>query len=209
MARYGVKVTVLDDRPDKTSTGRADGLQPKSIETFKQLRLADSLLQKGVKIYDICFWVSISPNNPLRLDFQKLTKVQNTSPTGQLIRTGRDCHYPPNLVDVLDPFILLVHQGMVEDIFLEDMRERGVEVLRNSPFLDYTTTKSLVEVRYNDLVTGIKKTLKTQYLVGCDGAHSLVRKSMPGNAMDGASGKSAWGVLDGETALFTKEKNVG
>lgn len=48
----------MDDRDDKTSTGRADGLQPKTIETFKQLRLADPLLQKGVKIYDICFWVS-------------------------------------------------------------------------------------------------------------------------------------------------------
>lgn len=54
---YGINAKILDDRDDKTSTGRADGLQPKSIETFRQLRLADTLLQKGVKIYDICFWV--------------------------------------------------------------------------------------------------------------------------------------------------------
>jgi 2-polyprenyl-6-methoxyphenol hydroxylase-like FAD-dependent oxidoreductase len=55
--RFGVKTTILDDRPDKTSMGRADGLQPKTIETFKQLGLAGSLLQKGVRVYDICFWV--------------------------------------------------------------------------------------------------------------------------------------------------------
>ena len=48
----------MDDRNDKTSTGRADGIQPKTIETLKQFRLADSLLKKGVRIYDICFWVS-------------------------------------------------------------------------------------------------------------------------------------------------------
>jgi len=54
---YGIKAKIIDDRDDKTSTGRADGLQPKTIETFRQLRLADSLLRKGVKIYDICFWV--------------------------------------------------------------------------------------------------------------------------------------------------------
>lgn len=58
LARYGIKARLLDDREDKTSTGRADGLQPKSIETFRQLGLADSLLAKGVKIYDICFWVN-------------------------------------------------------------------------------------------------------------------------------------------------------
>lgn len=57
LARYGIKAKIVDDRDDKTSTGRADGLQPKSIETFRQLGLADSLLRKGVKIYDICFWV--------------------------------------------------------------------------------------------------------------------------------------------------------
>jgi phenol 2-monooxygenase len=58
LVRYGIKTTIVDDRPDKTSTGRADGLQPKTIETFKQLGLAGPLLQKGAKIFDICFWVS-------------------------------------------------------------------------------------------------------------------------------------------------------
>jgi 2-polyprenyl-6-methoxyphenol hydroxylase-like FAD-dependent oxidoreductase len=58
LARYGIKPVVVDDRSDKTSTGRADGLQPKTIETLQQLRLADSLLKKGVKVYDICFWVN-------------------------------------------------------------------------------------------------------------------------------------------------------
>lgn len=59
LARYGIRSRILDDRDDKTATGRADGLQPKTIETFRQLRLADSLLRKGVRIYDICFWVSL------------------------------------------------------------------------------------------------------------------------------------------------------
>lgn len=58
LVRFGIKTTILDDRVDKTSTGRADGLQPKSIETLKQMRLADPLLQRGVRIHDICFWVS-------------------------------------------------------------------------------------------------------------------------------------------------------
>lgn len=60
LVRFGIKTKIIDDRPDKTSSGRADGLQPKTIETFKQLGLADPLLRKGARIYDICFWVRLS-----------------------------------------------------------------------------------------------------------------------------------------------------
>jgi phenol 2-monooxygenase len=57
LVRFGIRTRIIDDRADKTSTGRADGLQPKTIETFRQLGLAESLLERGVRIYDICFWV--------------------------------------------------------------------------------------------------------------------------------------------------------
>ncbi|KAE8449882.1 hypothetical protein EG329_007359 [Mollisiaceae sp. DMI_Dod_QoI] len=178
LVRFGIKTKIIDDRPDKTSTGRADGLQPKTIETFKQLGLADPLLRRGARIYDICFW-SGSAKSPLR-------------------RIGREIHYPPGVVDVQDPFILLVHQGMVEEVFLDDLAIRGVEVMRNSQFTRYTTPeKAGVEVEYNDLESGHPKTLKGQYMVGCDGAHSRVRKSMLGSEFEGENSRSAWGVLDG------------
>jgi phenol 2-monooxygenase len=57
LVKFGINTTILDDREDKTSTGRADGLQPKTIETLKQLGLAGPLLQKGVRFYDMTFWV--------------------------------------------------------------------------------------------------------------------------------------------------------
>ncbi|RVX70085.1 hypothetical protein B0A52_06257 [Exophiala mesophila] len=179
LARYGIKSRLLDDREDKTSTGRADGLQPKSIETFRQLRLADSLLAKGVKIYDICFW--------------------NATATEPLRRTGREVHYPSQ-VDVKDPFILLVHQGMVEDIFIDDMRERGIEVQRSSPFTHYTAEADIhepIKAFFQDKKSGSVQSVQTHYLVGCDGAHSNVRKSIPGAQMVGESSNSKWGVLDG------------
>ncbi|KIW72198.1 hypothetical protein PV04_00410 [Phialophora macrospora] len=179
LARYGIKSTIVDDRDDKTPTGRADGLQPKTIETLRQLRLDSSLLQKGVQIYDICFWSS--------------------TPTQPLHRTRRELHYPAQL-DVKDPFILLVHQGMVEDIFIEDMKERGVEVARSRSFQRYEVTDDHdvpIEAIFRSPRTGTNQSLKAKYLVGCDGAHSNVRKSIPGAQMVGESSNSKWGVLDG------------
>lgn len=64
LVRFGIQVIVLDEREGKTSTGKADGLQPKTIETLKQLRLADVLLRDGARVYDICFWVRLCEGGP-------------------------------------------------------------------------------------------------------------------------------------------------
>lgn len=106
-------------------------------------------------------------------------------------------------MDALDPYALLVHQGMIEDIFLDDMRERGMEVRRNCPFESYSTGEgkdSQVKVRYMDMNAGNTKELRSQYLVGCDGAHSKVRKAMLKADSVGQSENSTWGVLDGKFA---------
>lgn len=89
---------------------------------------------------------------------------------------------------------------MVEDVFLEDMLQRNVQVSRSSPFITYATNESidkLLEVAYTSPKTGQVATLKSKYLVGCDGAHSRVRKSIPGLAMEGEPSKAPWGVVDG------------
>ncbi|KZF25834.1 hypothetical protein L228DRAFT_244762 [Xylona heveae TC161] len=179
LVRFGIKTQIVDDRANRTSTGRADGLQPKTIETLKQLRLAEPLLQKGAKIFDICFW--------------------NATPDQTLHRTHREIHYPPFL-DVEDPYILLVHQGMVEELFISDLQSRGISVARNTAYTRFSPPSkatSDVQVVFQDRVTGEEKSLRAQYLVGCDGAHSRVRKSIPQMEMQGESGTSAWGVLDG------------
>ena len=126
--------------------------------------------------------------------------MQNATATTPLHRTDRQIHYPASIVDLEDPFILLVHQGMVESVFIKDMQLRGVEVVRNSSFIHYSQgPDSDVEVELKDLRTGEIKMLKTQYLVGCEGARSNIRKSMLGAEMIGEPGKAAWGVLDGES----------
>jgi phenol 2-monooxygenase len=89
---------------------------------------------------------------------------------------------------------------MIEDVFLEDLRSRGVEVTRSSPFVQCGSRNSnnVIESTCQDTVTGQTKTIRSNYVIGCDGAHSQVRKSMPGVSMEGQSGNAVWGVLDGE-----------
>lgn len=145
------------------------------------MRLADPLLQRGVRVYDISFWRSTA-EEPLH-------------------RLGREVHYPP-VIDVLDPYILLVHQGMVESLFIEDMKKRGVEVQRNTAFDSYSVCdndkRAPIQINCRMNVNQERKSILAHYLVGCDGAHSKVRKSIPEAKPVGMSQAAVWGVLDGE-----------
>ena len=122
-------------------------------------------------------------------------------------RTRREIHYPPDIVDVLDPYILLIHQGMIEEVFLDDLESRGVSVRRRSKFMNYVASDvpdSPIEVNYEDSTNGAMKTLKADYVVGCDGAHSNVRNCLPSSEMEGENVDVFWGVLDGGIPSLSK-----
>lgn len=142
--------------------------------------IVEPVLKKGVKIYNISFWNSY-PDKPLH-------------------RKGRECHFPP-VVDVLEPYILLVHQGMIEELFLDDMAVHDLSVDRTCKFDSYTIDETSGEeypVAAEYIASdGKKRTVRAKYMVGCDGAHSNVRRSMPGAEMEGESVDVFWGVLDG------------
>lgn len=184
LARFGIKVEILDDRPDQTTVGRADGLQPKTIETFQMLRLGGELLDTGVKVFDICMWRA----------------QHNGNGVPELLRVGREVHYPAGTVDVLHPFILLCHQGMVEGMFVDDLRQSGVEVQRGCKFetFDYGQGDADAPVQVTFTNAGAERSLQSEYLVGCDGARSRVRQGIPGTYAEGNPHDSYWGVLDGE-----------
>lgn len=185
MARFGINVQIMDDRPDQTTVGRADGLQPKTIETFQMLRLGNDLLDTGVKVFDICMWRSEG----------------GSGGQAEQRRVGREVHYPPDAVDVLHPFILLCHQGMVEGMFVEDLRQSGFEVHRGNKFESFSYEAAdgvgplKATFKKND---GSEATIHTDYLVGCDGARSRVRQGIPDAYAEGNPHDSYWGVLDGE-----------
>lgn len=185
LARFGIKVAVVDDRPDQTTVGRADGLQPKTIETFLMLRLGRSLLDMGARVFDICMWRSES----------------TASGEPELRRVGREVHYPASAVDLLHPFILLCHQGMVEGMFVEDLKESGFEVQRGTRFESFDcdptggkdNSLQAVVTRPN----GTEAIIQAKYLVGCDGARSRVRQSIPGTFAAGNPHESYWGESSG------------
>lgn len=142
------------------------------------LGLGDELLRQGVKVYDICMWKGTNDND--------------------LHREAREIHYPESVVDVLHPYILLCHQGMVESMFINDLAARGVSITRDHIFETYEQDQEgILRISAATFYAGTQS-VRSKYLVGCDGARSAVRKAMPGTHSQGSPHNSVWGVLDGE-----------
>ncbi|KAI5477274.1 phenol 2-monooxygenase [Pseudohyphozyma bogoriensis] len=225
LTTYGFSVLHIDDREEPTTAGRADGIQPRTLEVLRNIGsvglkdaegfpssgrppvtggLAKRMVAQGVRVYEVAFW--------------------DPTETEQLARTSRapSC---PDFIDVCDPFTLLLHQGMIEWSFLDEIEARRRKLPANkvhsSPYggvnrpfkfktcstdassnASYPVSATIVNAK-----TDKEHTVRAKYLLGCDGARSLVRRAMAGGKegdgewqgdirMLGEASDIVWGVMD-------------
>ena len=88
------------------------------------------------------------------------------------------------------PFIL--GQPEVEEALEKVLRTRGFEVEWGAEVINIALQEDYVEVT---LRSG--EQIQSHYVVGCDGAHSFVRKSQPGWLFQGAPLNLLWAQCDG------------
>ncbi|KAF9038555.1 FAD binding domain-containing protein [Panaeolus papilionaceus] len=186
LARNGVNVRIIDQRPVKVPAGQADGIQPRTIEVFQSYGLADRLLKEGNQMHMAAFY--------------------NPGPNGGIQLTER----APDVTaaSARFPFEITLHQGAIEAIFLDSMRSLNVEVER--PVVPNSIEISADHAILNDpKAYAVKTVLKhadkaleeqteivhSKFVVGADGAHSWVRKSL-NIPMEGEQTDYVWGVID-------------
>ncbi|KAL8292681.1 hypothetical protein RQP46_001293 [Phenoliferia psychrophenolica] len=226
LTTYGFSVLHIDDRPEPTTAGRADGIQPRTIEVLRNIGgvkldnspgflasgkpafggagLAKRMISQGVRVYEVAFC---------------------KSPFAEIEVTSRAPSCPTDIIDVQDPYTLLLHQGMIEHSFLDEIEARRrrlpADKLKPAP-LGGVTRPFLFETCSHDPSTNAtypvsatfahaetKKNhvVRAKYLLGCDGAKSLVRRAMAGGAvgdgewsgsirMLGEASDIVWGVMD-------------
>ncbi|KAJ7251355.1 FAD binding domain-containing protein [Mycena rebaudengoi] len=184
LAKAGVNVRIIDQRPSRVPAGQADGIQPRTIEVFQSYGLADRLLKEGNQMHLAAFY------NPGPHGIELTDRVPDV--------TAPSARYP---------FEITLHQGAIEQIFLDSMRSMGVEVSRpviptqieldQSALQDPTAHVARVVLKHLDTSDGKPATeiVRAKFVVGADGAHSWVRKNF-NIAMEGAQTEHVWGVVD-------------
>ncbi|KDQ61457.1 hypothetical protein JAAARDRAFT_150177 [Jaapia argillacea MUCL 33604] len=187
LTQAGVNVRIVDKKPVKVEWGQADGIQPRTIEVLQSYGLAERLLKDGAQMHMAAFY-SPGPNGGIA----RTARVKNIGhPTARY------------------PFGMTLRQGSIEDIFLNSMASKGVEVERSTvpTHIELSTDDALLQdpqsyavkvvLNREDVPDGMadKEIVHAKYVVGADGAHSWVRRTL-GINMDGEQTDYIWGVLD-------------
>ncbi|KOS37938.1 hypothetical protein ACN38_g11252 [Penicillium nordicum] len=176
------KIKHIDNRAEPTTIGRADGIQARTLDVLNTMGLKRPIwaYNPGL-IYEVAFWGATEDRKSIQ-------------------RTGTNKSYPDH-IDTRYPFTTILHQGRIEDVFLEDLRSRGVEVQRPWTIRDARYRGSGSEYPVDvDLVSidgSAKETVRTKYLFGADGARSAVRNLLKIPMIYKDPTVHVWSVIDG------------
>ncbi|WP_114965462.1 FAD-binding monooxygenase [Alkalilacustris brevis] len=184
-----IKTCIIEQKDDRITLGQADGIACRTVEMFEAFDFAERVLKEACWINETSFWRP-DPETP-----------------DHIYRSGRIQDTEDGLSEF--PHVVL-NQARVHDFYLD--------VMRNGPghIVPYYSRRLLdLEVDPN-AGTGARasshpvtariersdaghegdvETIRARYVVGCDGARSVVRHEI-GRKLVGDSANQAWGVMD-------------
>lgn len=164
---HGVPFRLIDKLPGRTIQSRAAGNHPRALEVWEHLGVIDPLLRRGIKLKGIVI---------LDDDDKELVRAQIEA------------------ADSAYSYILGLGQGETERILTEALAAQDVHIERKVELLSFTQDGTVVHatLKHDD---GRTESFQTPYLIGCDGAHSTVRKGL-GLPMEGDTLDMQWQTAD-------------
>lgn len=177
-----VRTHVIEKRDGRLVLGQADGIQARSVETFQAFGFATEIEDEAYRITEMSFW-NQDPEKP-----------------ENIIRMGRPIDDEFGISEFPH---LIVNQARVLDYFARFMRYSPSKMTPDYGW-EFVDLKVEEEGEYPVEVTlrrcaedeeEYTRTVRTKFVIGCDGARSQVRKSI-GRRLSGDSANHAWGVMD-------------
>ena len=169
LTKTGVKVRIIDKAEKAGTTSRALVIHPRTLEFYNQLGIATRMVERGVEIKGANLW--ISGERVGRLQFS-------------------------NIHASISPFqfILGLPQDEQEEMLETELANLGVKVERSTELLSFE--QSITGVRAQLIRTGgAAEQCEAQYLMGCDGARSVVRQQI-GTDFPGGTYEETYYVAD-------------
>lgn len=189
-----ITAAIVDQKLGPLQLGQADGIACRTMEMFEAFGFSERVLKEAYWVNETVFW---KPDERQR---------------ARIVRSGRIQDVEDGLSEF--PHVIL-NQARVHDFFLDVMRNAPT---RMAPFYGRKLLDLAVDApeparsggaatsspthpvtvrleRTDPEHAGKVETVRARYLVGCDGAHSTVRKSL-GLTMRGDRANQGWGVMD-------------
>lgn len=183
LSQYPTLTTRLVERRDgRLELGQADGIQPRSVETFQAFGFAERIVAEAYNIGWMNFWAP-DPVDPSRI-------VRTTRTEDYALKISEFPHLIVNQARVLDYFAEAAAHGpgrITPDYGIEFA---GLDVDQESEHPVAVRVRHIAGDR-----AGEERVVRAKYVVGCDGARSRVREAI-GRRHVGDVSQHAWGVMD-------------
>ncbi|KAK0224147.1 FAD binding domain-containing protein [Armillaria fumosa] len=177
LARQGITTRILDKSAHPLPVGRADALQPRTLELFQQIGLIDEVTPLG----------PLMGHTVVYKDGKKeIFAESHQSPS-------ESCRYHG---------LHTATQTEIEHALIRDLIRHDMLVERPCTATSYKFDEDAdasvthpITVNVTNHATGAQEPVTARYLVGSDGAHSMIRKSLP-IKFDGIKTDLHWGIVD-------------
>jgi 2-polyprenyl-6-methoxyphenol hydroxylase-like FAD-dependent oxidoreductase len=163
LARRGVSVRVLEREQLPHTETRATGIHARTLEIFHQLGLIDEVLELGHKLDG--FALHTRRRRPVRVRYRDL--------------------------DTPYAFMLNLSQAVTQRILDQHLERLGATIERGAAVTDLTQNREHVELSVTRAGRAGEQTLTADWVVGCDGARSIVRTCL-GVPFDGEDYGQDW-----------------
>lgn len=178
----GISTRLIDRRESAMVMGNADGVACRSVEMFNAFGVAERLLRESYWVNETVFW------GPGEAD------------PSCIERKGRVDHITEGFSEF--PHVI-VNQARIQEYLVDRMRksprriepEFGLQVTAVEASDDPEEPVTVRLRRTSSHSRGEEVTIRARYVVGCDGARSMVRQSI-GRTPKGDPQNQAWGVID-------------
>jgi len=152
LTRLGVKVRIIDKTAEPGTTSRALAVQTRTLEFYRQIDLATTVVEHGVRLVVANFWV-------------RATRVARA-------------RFGDGGVGLSPfPYALIFPQDEHERVLIERLRELGVTVERRVELLGFEDAGDRVRARLRR-ADGTEEACEAAYIAASDGAHSTVRDGL-------------------------------
>jgi 2-polyprenyl-6-methoxyphenol hydroxylase-like FAD-dependent oxidoreductase len=168
LTALGVRVRIIDKTAEPGTTSRAVAVAAHTLELYRQLDLADVLIERGHKIPAANLWVRGQPAAQVSL----AAVGEDLSPY---------------------PFLQTFPQDAHERLLVERLEKLGVHVERRTELLGFTDHGDRVEASLRGEQG--EESCECAYLAGCDGARSIVRGTI-GAGFTGGTYRQLFYVAD-------------
>jgi 2-polyprenyl-6-methoxyphenol hydroxylase-like FAD-dependent oxidoreductase len=149
LARYGLSCRIIDKSLMPSDKSKALAIQSRTLEIFDRIGIVNKFLGEGLKVD------AFSPSSNGKVIATILFKNLKTT----------------------YPFILSIEQSRTEALLAEHLSTYKINAERGKELIAFLQNESGVQAVVQNQ-KGEKETIAASWMIGCDGAHSIVRKEL-------------------------------